>query len=52
MNAIEHNGFWYWIEASDTASKLIFRLVSSLMSVRMGDDAERARPVLTVPVSR
>lgn len=51
MTAIEHHGSWYWIDASDTQSKLVFRVLASLISVRLADD-DRARPVLTLPVSR
>jgi hypothetical protein len=51
MTAIEHHGVWYWIDASDTQSKLVFRVLGSLISVRLADE-EHARPLLTLPVSR
>jgi hypothetical protein len=52
MTAIERRGYWYWIDARDTESKLVFRVLSSLMSVRLADEDARARPILTLPVSR
>lgn len=53
MVAVEDQGWWYFIDASDTASKLTFRMLEALMSVRMAEAAERkAAPVLTVPVAR
>ena len=52
--ATRHHGWWYFIEGSDTASKLTFRIIESLISVRIADavDHGKAKPVLTVPVSR
>jgi hypothetical protein len=53
MTAVKHHGWWYSIDGTDTASKQTFRILESLMSVRMAESAEqRAAPVLTVPVSR
>ncbi len=53
MIAIKHHGWWYSIDGTDTGSKLTFRLLEALMSVRMAESVEqRATPVLTVPVSR
>jgi hypothetical protein len=54
LTASRHHGQWYFIEQSDTASKLAFRLIESLISVRIADAVihEEAKPVLTVPVSR
>ena len=54
MVAVEHHGWWYYIDASDSESKQFFRLIRTLVSVRIAD-ASRASaqlPVLTVPVSR
>jgi hypothetical protein len=52
--AVKHHGWWYAIEGTDTASKVAFRLVETLISVRIADtaDHQKARPVLTVPVAR
>jgi len=54
MTAIEHDGFWYSIDANDADSKLAFRVLTALMSVQLADDSDRDRalPTLTVPVSR
>jgi hypothetical protein len=54
ITAVRHHGWWYFIDATDTVSKLTFRIVESLISVRIADavDHPRATPVLTVPVSR
>jgi hypothetical protein len=51
---VRHHGWWYSIDGTDTASKLTFRVVESLMSVRIADTVQhgKATPVLTVPVSR
>ncbi len=54
MTAVRHHGWWYSIDGTDAASKMTFRMVDSLMSVRMAEAAEgkQATPILTVPVSR
>jgi hypothetical protein len=53
MTAVKHHGWWYFIDGTDAESKLTFRILESLMSVRMAEAAEqKAAPVLTVPVSR
>jgi hypothetical protein len=54
LTATRHHGWWYFIEGSDTASKLTFRIIETLISVRIADavDHGKATPVLTVPVSR
>lgn len=46
-------GWWYFIDFSDSESKLTFRLLETLVSVQMADSvAQKSAPVLTVPVSR
>lgn len=53
MIAVKHHGYWYAIDGADTASKLTFRIIEALMSVRMAETIGRApAPLLTVPVSR
>ena len=53
MISVKHHGWWYSIDGTDTQSKLTFRILEALMSVRMAETVEqRAAPVLTVPVSR
>ena len=51
---VRHHGWWYSIDGTDAASKLTFRIVESLISVRIADTVDhlKATPVLTVPVSR
>jgi hypothetical protein len=54
VTAVRHHGWWYSIDARDAASKLTFRIVESLISVRIADSVDHGRgaPVLTVPVAR
>jgi len=53
MIAVKRHGWWYSIDATDSVSKLTFRLLEALMSVRIAEAARRrTAPVLTVPVSR
>jgi hypothetical protein len=49
-----HHGWWYSIDGTDAASKLTFRIVESLISVRIADTVNHLKttPVLTVPVAR
>jgi hypothetical protein len=52
--AYEHRGCWYYVDATDTKSKQFFRMITTLITVRLADTAgsNASRPVLTVPVSR
>lgn len=54
VTAVKFKGWWYYIDGTDTSSKLTFRMLESLTSVRIADTAlnRKAAPVLTVPVSR
>lgn len=54
MVAFRHHDWWYWIDATDPASKLTFRILEALLSTRMAESVERgnATPVITVPASR
>lgn len=54
MVAVEHHGWWYYIDATDSASKESFRLIQTLVSVRIAESAksDAQLPILTVPVSR
>lgn len=53
MIAVKHHGWWYFIDGTDAGSKLTFRILESLMSVRMAEAVEhKGTPILTVPVSR
>jgi len=51
---VRHHGWWYSIDGTDAASKLTFRILESLISVRIADtvDHKKSAPVLTVPVLR
>ena len=51
--AVKYLGSWFYIDGRDQHTKMIFRLLSTLWSVRIGEEAKvQAAPVLTVPVSR
>jgi len=54
MVAVQAHGWWWSIEGTDAQSKEVFRVLQTLMSVRIADSAAGAAgaPVLTVPVSR
>ena len=53
MIAVKVHGWWYSIDGGDAPSKLVFRVLEALMSVRMAEAVEnKGTPVLTVPVSR
>ncbi len=54
MVAVRHHDWWYWIDATDQASKETFRVLEALLSVRMAESVagSGAAPVLTVPASR
>jgi len=53
ITAVRSHDWWYYIEETDAESKLTFRILENLMSVRVADAADKsAAPVLTVPVSR
>ena len=53
MVAVRHHDSWYYIDATDGASKRAFRIISSLVSVRIADTVDRSKgtPVLTLPAS-
>jgi hypothetical protein len=53
MVAVKRHGWWYAIDGADAASKLTFRVLEALMSVRMAESIDqKATPILTVPASR
>ena len=50
--AVEYRDAWYYIDDTNQATKLFFRLVTTLMSVSIADSTSSgATPLLTVPVS-
>jgi len=52
--AIEHHGWWFWIDATDDQSKATFRILNVIATARLADTADprSSTPVLTIPVSR
>jgi hypothetical protein len=54
VTAARHHGWWYSIAGTDAPSKVTFRIVETLISVRIADTVDhlKATPVLTVPVAR
>ncbi len=52
--AVRLHDWWYWIDATDPASKETFRILEALLSVRMAESVagSGAVPVMTVPASR
>ena len=51
--AVKHRGYWFYIDDSDTRTKLFFLLVRTLWSVSIAEGSNpTAAPVLTIPVSR
>lgn len=51
--AVKHRGYWFYLDETDTNTKLFYRLVRTLWSITIvsGTDKQGA-PVLTIPVSR
>ena len=54
MVAIEHHGWWYFIDSTDGQSKETFGMLEAIATARMADAVEgrSAIPLLTIPVSR
>ena len=51
--AVKHRGYWFYIDDSDTRTKLFYRLVRTLWTVSIAEGSTpTAAPVLTIPVSR
>jgi hypothetical protein len=51
--AVKHRGYWFYIDDSDTQTKLFYWLVKTLWSVSIAEGSNpTAAPVLTIPVSR
>ena len=52
--AVQYRDGWFYIDEKDQATKLFFRLLTTLLSVNIAESTGRASaaPVLTVPVSR
>jgi hypothetical protein len=50
--AIRHRGHWFYIAADDGPSKLAFRLLQTLMSMRLIEATPQTLPSLTIPVGK
>src|SRR5262249_55511200 len=50
--AIRHRGYWFYIAADDGPSKLGFRLLQTLIDMRLAEGTPQTIPTLTIPVSR
>lgn len=50
--ATRHRGHWFWIAANDRPSKTLFRLLQSLIGMRLVEGTPQAVPTLTIPVGR
>ena len=48
--AVEHRGFWFYIDARDARSKQGFLILRTLIGLRLDDASGQQSPVLTVPV--
>jgi hypothetical protein len=48
--AIEHRGFWFYIDARDARSKQGFQVLRTLIGLRLDESGGQQAPVLTVPV--
>jgi hypothetical protein len=51
--AVRYRGYWFYIDETDANTKLFYLTVRALWSASIAAAADqRARPVLTIPVSR
>jgi hypothetical protein len=50
--AIRHRGYWFYIPADDGPSKLAFRLLQTLIGMRLVEGTPQTIPTLTIPVGR
>ena len=52
--AVKYRGGWFYIDEKDQATKLFFRLLTTLLAINIAESTGRtsSTPVLTVPVSR
>ena len=50
--AVHHRGYWFYISADDGPSKLTFRLLQTLIGMRLVEGTPQTIPTLTIPVSR
>jgi hypothetical protein len=53
MVAVKHDGWWFFIDGTDSISKDTIRLLESLLVARIAESVNvHAAPTLMVPVSR
>jgi hypothetical protein len=50
--AIRHGGSWFYISGNDPESKLAFRLVQTLIGMRLVEGTPQTTPTLTIPVAK
>jgi hypothetical protein len=50
--AVRHRGYWFYIPADDGESKLAFRLLQTLIGMRLVEGTPQTIPTLTIPVGR
>lgn len=47
-----HRGYWFFIAADDRPSKVAFRLLQSLIGMRLVEQTPQTMPTLTIPVAK
>ncbi|MEM9064054.1 MAG: hypothetical protein AAGB51_01030 [Planctomycetota bacterium] len=52
--AVQQHGQWYWIATTDLQTKRFFKLLTTLISVRLSDSVrgDSPKPILTIPTAR
>lgn len=50
--AVHHRGHWFYISLDDAPSKLAFRLLQTLIGMRLVEGAPQTIPTLTIPVAQ
>jgi len=52
LTAVRYRGYWFYVSADDGPSKLAFRLLQTLINMRLVEAAPPTIPTLTIPASR
>jgi hypothetical protein len=50
--AVRHRGYWFYIAANDGPSKFVFRLLQTLIGMRLVEATPQTMPALTIPVGK
>jgi hypothetical protein len=50
--AVRHRGHWIYIAANDSPSKLVFRLLQTLIGMHLVEGTSQTIPTLTIPVAK